>query len=88
MSERLSDGAPFVHEGNGLVAETPRDEPFPDVVYRLFRRVQHVGGIEPVVAQLVHYNFVGGEIVDYTSCTSLTSKTSRTSSNSLFNGQQ
>ncbi len=62
MVQSLPDGTPFVEESLGSLAEEGVYQAFPDVFDRLLRRVQHVGGIEAVVAQLIHHDFISWEI--------------------------
>ena len=43
--------------------EGPSEETFADIIDRLLRRMAHVFGVETVVAQLVHHDFIGREVV-------------------------
>ena len=58
----LLQGAPFGKVVLGSWREVAIYEALPDVVDSLCRGVQHVGGIEAVVAELVEDELVGGEI--------------------------
>ena len=55
-------GRPFAEELLGGVGEIMGDELLPDILHGQRRRVEHVVGIEAVVAELVHQDLVGGEI--------------------------
>ena len=46
-----------------MVIEIGGLERLPDVFYRHFARVYHVGAVEAVVAQVIEHDLVGGEIV-------------------------
>ena len=55
-------GQPLAHERLGLAAEERVGEAFPDIVDSLLRRVQHVGGVEAIVAKLVAHYLVRREV--------------------------
>ena len=53
----------FLEAGAFGGMEGPSEEAFADIIDRLLRRMAHVFGVETVVAQLVHHDFIGREVV-------------------------
>ena len=53
----------FLEAGDFVGMEGPSEEAFADIIDRLLRRMAHVFGVETVVAQLVHHDFIGREVV-------------------------
>ena len=53
----------FLKAGTFIGMEGPSEETFADIIDRLLRRMAHVFRIETVVAQLVHHDFIGREVV-------------------------
>ena len=62
VGEGIENGLPFFEEKNRAVGEKSLSKALPDVFYSLLGRVQHIGLVEPVVAQLVENDFVSGKI--------------------------
>ena len=62
VAKSLLYGPPLLDEAAGSRAEVCLVESFPDVVYGLLRGVEHIGGVEAVVAQLVEHYLVGREV--------------------------
>ncbi len=62
VGKRLSDRAPLVEIVLGGITEVAVDQAFPDVFHGLGRGMEHVGGIETIVAELIHQELVGGEV--------------------------
>ena len=56
------DGLPVVNELLGQRAKIFFGQAFPNIIYGLLRRVQHVGLLEAIVTQLIEHNLVGREI--------------------------
>ena len=54
---------PLCHEALCFAVRHVLHEPLPHILYRLGRGVCHVVGIEAVVAQLIHHDLVGREVV-------------------------
>lgn len=52
----------------GGVGEECAGEQVVDVVDGDFRGVDHVGGVKAVIPQVVHHDFIGGEIADGNKC--------------------
>lgn len=88
MPYGLLYGSPFLEEGFCLRREVGLNEPLPDVVDSLGRGVQHVRGVEAVVAQLVAEELVDREICHWmgslASRTILASRTSLTSVAAIY----
>ena len=63
MAEGLFYRLPLIEKMLCLVRESHTDESLPDVFYGHRRRVEHVGVVESVVAELVVDNLVGRKIV-------------------------
>ena len=53
----------FLKAGTFIGMEGPAEETFADIIDCLLRRMAHVFRIETVVAQLVHHDFIGREVV-------------------------
>ena len=53
----------FLEAGAFVSMEGPAEETFADIIDRLLRRMAHVFRVETVVAELVHHDFIGREVV-------------------------
>ena len=65
ISRKMIDsyGGKSLEESLGGITQIDLGEPLPDVFHRLRRGVEHILGIETVVAQLVVDDLVGGEVI-------------------------
>lgn len=55
--------ASFLQFVKFLLGDGEIHEPGPNVIHCLGGRVNHVGGVEAVVAQLVKHDLIGGKII-------------------------
>ena len=53
----------FLEAGAFVGMEGPSEETFADIIDCLLRRMAHVFCVETVVAELVHHDFIGREVV-------------------------
>ena len=62
VRQRLPQGRPLLAETSKISIEIRPGKFLPDVVLRHFRRMQHIGRVKAVVAQIVRHQLVGREV--------------------------
>ena len=65
MAECFADRPPVFQKLLGCLAEVGCPEPFPDIVYSLLARVQHVFLVETIVTEFIVHDLVSREIAHH-----------------------